>query len=173
MKSTLNLAGKLFVCAILTHLMAAVLSVSFGFLLTVPGGFPFIFILNMVLYLMFVYSNSWRKGSEDRGLVAIGKTSQYIIRGFVSGALAQIPFFILFLTLIYAWISKWNYNLVFNIYKLSNFPFLYLIKNIQVPPIYFIFLLIMPITAGIAYIFGYKQIFISEFFGYNKNNKDK
>jgi hypothetical protein len=176
--------GMLVFAAVLT-----VASVSFeGLLLTVS-------IFSVVFYMALSYVATWDRGAKDVLRVEAGRDTRRLYTGFLSGAVAVIPGFILALLMLIANLASLDamYTVVRIILFIWQAPYAGIISAafdgtaltvfgtavgqetffLLMSLSYFVALIPPVIGAGIGYIFGYKnrRIFGS-LFDSNPKNKE-
>lgn len=140
-------------------------------------------VLNLVVVISFASSSVYKQGFKDANLVKCGHLKSDVAKGFKIGAVANIPFFALFVLLIvlavgvapnfrmtwYGYLNSHFYSLIFWISGCSNAITASAI-GITEYVLLFLVQLIVPVISGVAYIFGFKEINLSDKALYKKGD---
>lgn len=130
-------------------------------------------VICVMIMVSIIYSEMWKYGDKDRTAVKYKGKKENKRKGFIVGLFAIIPslIFLIVLTVLKTGWSKSFSLLLFGLLNTYLYDFIYLIANgatvfgdfalWQVLVIALMFLVI-PITCGISYLFGYNSISISE-----------
>lgn len=133
----------------------------------------------IAILISFIYPSLWQLGCKDSNLVRFKHKSEDIFKGLKIGVIASIPSIIFFAIILICGIGAYS-KLPASLYKFVNcqyFSFIELILKNTVTVgdinaiqyfLLFLLLLIIPATAFISYLLGYKDISISEKFIYKK-----
>ena len=154
-------------CLLIMTLFSFVLDTSFGWIL---------YVLMLVLYAFFLYHQAWQYGSRDLDNGFEKRTSVALY----GGILAAIPTTVMaiFSFLIDAGLYAPNFNMAgqaFAIiaYRFWNMPFRIIFEYLEVLPVlYFVPCITMPLFVTVGYIFGYKQIKISDYIYYAREKNE-
>ena len=133
-------------------------------------------ILTFLIYIVFVYHCSWKRGYDDYNLVRYGHETKNMSKGLLGSLVACIPsFFIIAIYLISYYAIGGNVYGVINIitrvwfmpYTPTNF------YTINVNPLFvFVFLVPFLLFGSIAYIAGYHGISVMDKMTF-KNSKNR
>lgn len=136
----------------------------------------------LLMVAMLIYGEMWKNGDKDRTQVKYKGMKEKINKGFIVGLIATVPqfLFILVLTVLKSTAAKSFPMLIFAILNTYLYDFIYLIAGdvtlfgdlaFWQILIYLLFLVIVPIVCGVAYILGYKEFSIGEKLVYKKTDK--
>jgi len=137
-------------------------------------------VLCLMLLIAFIYPKFWNMGTRDSNLVHFKHKKEDKLKGLKAGSIAIIPPVLLLLFLA---VTKSGLSASFPIvlYKFMNSSVYSLVHvaagsatkfselSIVAILIMFVLLLIIPATAYVAYMLGYKNISLGEKFIYKKN----
>ncbi len=137
--------------------------------------------LNMIIIISFASSSVYKQGFKDANLVRTGHQKVDNLKGFKTGFIANIPFFVLFVLLIilaagiapkflmtwYGYLNSHLYSLIFWISGCSNTVTVSELSILQFV-LLFAIQLIVPVISGVAYILGLKEINFSDKIVYQK-----
>lgn len=138
-------------------------------------------VLNFILVISFASSSVYKQGFKDANLVRTGHKKLDNLRGFKLGAVANIPFFALFVLMIVLTITTPNFRTIWYAYLNSHFYSIILwisgsadvISKFSILQFVLLFLvqLIVPVISGVAYILGFKEINLTDKLVYKKEVK--
>ena len=170
-KTTISLALSLFTTAIISDVFALFLTIT-GILIKYEVASIIALILNIFIYSMLIYNKSWEEGFRDPNRVKYGRMEKLILKGFVAGLLADIPYVLIYIAYLVSIIIKWHSEIMWLIMNALNLQFFTLLVALKpFPAAILIIFLPLPIVSGVSYILGYKQISISRKIVY-KNKKN-
>ncbi len=134
-------------------------------------------ILCMSLYGVILYSDSWRRGCNDRNRVACGIKKRPLLYGFLVGIIANIPAFCLgimaFLTecgIIRIYEVFENIDIATTINRLWQLPLSSLFAFVDYPVVNLFVPLFLPVVSGAAYILGSHEIYLKNYILYKKED---
>ncbi len=116
-----------------------------------------------VMFCFFSYMDTWRKAMRDHNLVMYNYIQYNKWRGLLSGLLADIPGLVIIIFILitkasgasnYVDFAKVGYFILYS-------PFVMLVTALEGPThnlIYFLPLIVTPITGAAGYYFGYRNI---------------
>ena len=133
----------------------------------------------LILLVCFIHPKLWQSGSKDSNLVKYNHKTEDVLKGFKMGLVAIVPSSLLLIVLVLTKNSiSANFSMV--LYKFLNSSFYSFIdfgtktanvfKDLNVAQIILLFALplIVPISSGISYLLGYKNISLGEKIVYEK-----
>lgn len=142
-------------------------------------------ILMLLLLVSLPYSKLWMLGDRDSNAVQFGHMAEDKLRGLKIGAMAGVPYFILYILLFLSKLGLLFPNFIF-VYRLTNLTFLPTFNELIGASVrttvdvswfaMFILLLtvlVVPFVCWLAYLLGYKHISLSEKFIYVNPKKKK
>ncbi|MCI9413718.1 MAG: hypothetical protein HFJ79_00880 [Clostridiales bacterium] len=152
-----------------------------------PAVSAFVDVLSSVLMILLLiampYSVLWKQGDRDSNAVHFGRMEEDRLRGLKVGLLAGLPSFAAYLLLLVSKLGLLLPNFLVY-YRLGNVPFLPLINRMvpastaitaEVPwtvmLVILLTLAVVPLTAVIAYRWGYRHFSLSEVLTYKKKKK--
>ena len=174
--SVLKMSLAIIVNSIVASFICVIMVFTFsGFIVTSWGG-PVYEVLAILIMGSLIYGVSWQSGFKDYNKVKFGHITKFIRKGFVAGAIADIPFLILYIVFIISFLIKTAhdvfYNITYIVYLFFNMPYSLIIGALKNQPAFLcLFLLVLPIISGIGYILGYKDISLTGRLVY-KNSKN-
>ena len=133
----------------------------------------------LLILISFIYPNLWHDGTNDSNLVRFKHKKEDKHKGFKIGAVAVIPNYLFLIFLVIAKLGAVP-SFPMALYKFLNSAFYSFIQiiagsavtvaDLEVRSLILLFILplIIPVTAGAAYILGYKNISIGEKMVYKK-----
>lgn len=134
-------------------------------------------LLGIFITFALVYSTGWREGNKDPNKIKFGHMTKFMPKGFISGALATIPF-IIYAT-IYLIVDANAHGTpagitVGAIFRGLNMQYIVLNENwINYPAACYLVLLLYPLAAGLGYIMGFKNIVLMSRLVYKKKPDSK
>lgn len=145
--------------------LSSFLAMTIGLMLDNVPVLILVTVFNLALYCGLIYSTSWGQGNKDRNYVHYGRLKEDYFRGAKAGLLAMVPYVLTSVILILVKASVVS-DISF-IYRVLNIHLITLI-NLVLPAgedmtwwgilVVNLYHLIIPITAGLAYYLGYKDI---------------
>jgi hypothetical protein len=161
---------------ILGIVFSAIVVLSMIMISTFLGDF-FSFIIGTIcgvsIYFALIYDSCWHQGFIDPGKEKLGRYKKMTEKGLVAGIFASIPFLILGILAFILYYTSSTSNILFIIYKILNFPYFFLTKQIFMvyPAASLIFLIFVPCICSIAYCLGYNNETLSGKIMYKKSAK--
>ncbi len=135
-------------------------------------------ILNIILVISFASSSVYKQGFKDENLAKTGHIKKDVARGFKIGAVANIPFFAMFVLMLVLEFVTPDFRTTWYAFFNSHFypAILWIagdadvISKLSVLQLVGLFALqlVVPIISGIAYILGYKEINLTDKLVYKK-----
>lgn len=135
-------------------------------------------VLNLILLISFASSSVYKQGFKDANLVRTGHLKSDSLKGFKIGAVANIPFFVLFAVMVVFTVTTPNFRTVWYAFLNSQFyPIILqisggadIVSKLSILQLLLLFVLqlIVPVISGIAYILGFKEINFSDKIVYKK-----
>lgn len=135
-------------------------------------------VLNLILIISFASGSVYKQGFKDANLVRTGHIKPDSLKGFKIGAVANIPFFALFVLIAVLTAVTPNFRTVWYAFLNSHFYSVILwisgsadvISKLGVLQFVLLFAvqLIVPVISGVAYILGLKEINFSDKILYKK-----
>ncbi|MDR3552367.1 MAG: hypothetical protein P4L75_04505 [Clostridia bacterium] len=172
-QTIMKLGLSLLLAAFLSDIVAFILMTSMTMLSTAPWAMVIFLIINLLIYTWFIYSRVWQEGSRDPNRIKFGHMNKFLGKGLVAGLLADIPFVLFYLITALSSLFNWHYTAIHVVYVLLNMQFNYLITLLShMPGLFFIFLIPLPLIAGVGYILGFNHISLYSKLVY-KPNKTK
>lgn len=132
----------------------------------------------LILTVSFVYPKFWQMGTKDSNLVHFKHKNEDKLKGLKCGILAVIPGILLLIA--FAFIIPNTQTALYKFLNCNSYTFIHLIlgsaktfKDLSILQILGLLLLkaIVPLTAYVAYLLGYKNISLGEKFIYKKNKE--
>lgn len=134
--------------------------------------------LSIILLVAFSSGSVYKHGFKDANLVKTGHLKKDTTRGFKIGAVANIPFFMLFVLMVFLTVLTPNFRTVWYAFLNSQFYPVILwiagesdvISKLSVLQFVWLFALqlAVPVFSGVAYILGYKEINLTDKLVYKK-----
>ncbi len=149
MKQHLRYAAKLFGERVFFNFLALIMiPVFIPFIANLSFGAALFSVMVCCFYLAIAADMVWKVGQHDRKSYATEK--HYALKGLVIGLLGEIPFFVFYIFLLL-------FPRLLPFYRvLCIGPYMGFVPETHVTPGYGLVLLILPVTAAIAYAFGYR-----------------
>ena len=165
-KTTVTLSLRLFAYSLLSSVIALIL---FAAALLINNDFlnaPTTVVTSLIFW-SFSYTLCWRDAMHDRNGVKFGHINRFLPKGIIAGLIASIPALIVYLLYIISRSiisEKSSAAIIIHIcYLFLNMPYLSLVNIFHFNAAALAVLFIpMPVAACVGYLFGYKQISISE-----------
>lgn len=175
-QTTKKLALSLLGTALVGDLFAIILVFSFSIIISKLGVWALycVFILNLVIYFLFVYIKAWEEGFRDPTRVQYKRMEKMIGKGAVAGLLADIPFALFYVLLVVTHYTAWNADVFALIFNFLNMPFNFFFNLPafkSMPWLNFTLLLPLPAIAQLGYYLGYRQISLTHRLVYKKEAK--
>lgn len=137
-------------------------------------------VMCVIILFLLIYNNLWKYGNIDRTGVKYKNQKEQKYKGFIVGLIANAPALLLFAVLI-LFKNAFAKNFPVKLFGLVNtylFDFFNMISNNTVfgniafwqVAVILLMLLIVPLSCGISYYLGYKDIILSEKFVYKKKD---
>ncbi len=135
-------------------------------------------LLCLILIISFASNSVYKQGFKDANLARTGHIKQDNLKGFKMGAVANIPFFAMFLFAVVFTVIVPNFRVVW--YAFLNgcfYPIILVIADgadvvskLSVLQFVLLFLvqMIVPVISGVAYVLGIKEINITDKLVYKK-----
>ena len=135
-------------------------------------------VLCFILVVAFASNSVYKQGFKDANLVRTGHIKQDNLKGFKIGAIANIPYFVMFLFLIAFTLTVPNFRVVW--YAFLNgcfYPIILVIADqadvvskLSILQLVLLFLLqiIVPVVSGVAYMLGFKEVNLTDKLLYKK-----
>ena len=186
MKRTFKYSFKLFLNLICSWFASFMVTVSFGVIVSKVNWafYTLSQLFSIIILLVLIWQTLYIIGFRDSNMVRTGHQTEDLYTGFKVGAIAQAPWFILFIVAIIT-------NMRFSIYRIINSTYWTVLTAVcgafdtnkaasigmrEVGVLGFIgsflVLLILPAISGGVYIMGYKGIDLFSKFVYKKRNKE-
>ena len=125
------------------------------------------------IYLALIYEGCWHQGFLDPGKEKLGRYEKMEEKGLIAGTLASIPFLIFGIISIILYYTDSTSNICFIIFKILNFPYFFLTKQIFMcyPAASLLVLIFVPCMCSIAYCLGYRNETLTGKIMYKKPTK--
>lgn len=126
--------------------------------------------ISTLLYTWLCYLESWRTGERDHNLVKYGHIPENKRKGLIAGLICTVPGFIL-AVLIQTPIDA---DILKTVYKWIYIHLCYVVNILEDKSrlIYFLPIVISPVTAALGYLLGYKGIRVWDKIVYSGSGKD-
>lgn len=163
----LNNLFAIVICLLIMTLFGFILNTSFAWVM---------YAIMLVAFMFLVYHQAWHYGSRDLDNKFGNRTSTALLGGII----ATVPNVILalFSLLIEAGMYAPNFTIggqatVVAVYRFWNMPFRLMFDLLSAcEALYFLPCIAMPVIATIGYLFGYKQIKISDYIYYAREKNE-
>lgn len=163
----LNNLFAVVVCLLIMTLFSFVLDTKFGWIMHV---------IMLLAYLFFVYHQAWQYGDRDLNNGFGNRTAT----AFSAGIIAAIPALLMaiFACLIEIGVyapnfTVWGQAIVTAAYRFWNMSFLITFDLFKTFPVmYFLPCVVMPCLTTVGYVFGYKNIKISDYIYYAREKSE-
>lgn len=138
-------------------------------------------LLSLIIIISFASSSIYKRGFKDANLVRTGNLKTDLLKGFKIGAVANIPFFLLFVLTVAAalglapafrtvWYAILNSHYYSFILWISGGADVVSKLGILQFAVLFLLQLAVPVISGAAYILGFKEINLTDKFVYKKGS---
>ena len=163
----LNNLLSVVVCLLIMTLFSFVLDTKFGWIMHV---------VMLVAFLFFVYHQAWQYGDRDLN----NNFGNRNLTALLGGLIAAIPTLLLaifaLLIEIGAYVPNftiWGQATITAVYRFWNMPFIIMFDLFKaVPVLYFLPCIVMPCLTTVGYLFGYKNIKISDYIYYAREENE-
>ena len=182
MKTNLPKALKMFLFLIFADFAALMIAISFFLIFkdAMWAAHTFTQLFSFIILVTVIWQCTYMLGFKDSNMVRTGHMTEDIRRGFKIGAIAQIPFAVLFILSVVLNFRYGYYVLANSMYRSfltvfagsKNMADIYM-RDLGVIRLICIalFLLIVPAVSGGVYIMGYKGIDLPTKIFYKKREK--
>ncbi|HEX3025739.1 MAG TPA: hypothetical protein VHR42_00695 [Clostridia bacterium] len=156
-QTTLKLSLGLLESAVLGVVLSTIFVIMQGGIAN-PTLKTVITLLTLLIFGSLVYTTAWREGNKDPNRVHYGRMKKCMAKGLIAGALASAPVIIDYILLLItsaAGRENFIFLVLFRIFNLYLLQWVNLLINH--PFICAIFLLPIPLFAGLGYVMGYQQ----------------
>ncbi len=132
-------------------------------------------VLSVCCTLLIPYHDSWKVGVADRNALNRTGANAPKTRGIVAGALASIPSLIVVLISFLCAVNGWSVGTFMGqslselVYRIWFFPFASMFPYLErFPWLYFIPLVVLPLSAGVGYFFGRSKLMLRDYLYYRR-----
>lgn len=110
----------------------------------------------LLIYGGLIYATAWREGGKDANKVKFGRMEKFMLKGLAAGALASVPFLIIYLLYLISSLTKWHPILFPALFRIFNMYLLDLVNFLILRPfVSAVFLIPLPFFSCFGYCMGY------------------
>lgn len=124
----------------------------------------FLGIMGILIFIALLYNTAWHEGSRDPNRVKYGHMDKFMLKGFVAGLLALIPYVILTTAFLITNSEKATSTagiIIGILYRFSNIQYIVFSDAFtNIPIVCYLLLFVLPAASAVGYLAGYRNIVI-------------